>query len=406
MFRRLFIFESDYKKLSRYVNTQRSAIVIGSDEGVDIFISLVLEYSPALDEVIDDLIKKLNADKSVNLKVIAHISEGVTIAEKSMVKFVLSGDDLRVYTINMVPLEIVRVDDKVRKADLSKDFELKEEIIKHIENWLAAKALLPEVAKVTEEEKSLLLRMALFSQRITLLVLIPLMVLAAIIVMPFRILLGKKFRIKGRVICLKDTFTFVEGMYNLLLSIESIPEVIVRKRFGIKPKSRKIDITERGRRPDYIINKYVTQLIDNSLGIVVGIYLVQHLEEIKYYFNLIVSYIKLLINSGSGYISSFLTRYPWLVEFLSDLWLAIYNFYENVALFITYLWINYISYIFIFIIDFLIQHPISLAAVILVIASTGVSGLLNVAADLLTIIILPIKIIYKIIQGIHYWVVY
>ena len=38
--------------------------------------------------------------------------------------------------------------------------------------------------------------------------------------------------------------TFVEGMYNLLLSIESIPEVIVRKRFGIKPKSRKIDITE------------------------------------------------------------------------------------------------------------------------------------------------------------------
>ena len=134
MFRRLFIFESDYKKLSRYVNTQRSAIVIGSDEGVDIFISLVLEYSPALDEVIDDLIKKLNADKSVNLKVIAHISEGVTIAEKSMVKFVLSGDDLRVYTINMVPLEIVRVDDKVRKADLSKDFELKEEIIKHIEN--------------------------------------------------------------------------------------------------------------------------------------------------------------------------------------------------------------------------------------------------------------------------------
>ncbi|MEQ9716507.1 MAG: hypothetical protein ABGF52_13400 [Candidatus Asgardarchaeum sp.] len=134
MFRRLFIFESDYKKLSRYVNTQRSAIVIGSDEGVDIFISLVLEYSPALDEVIDDLIKKLNADKSVNLKVIAHISEGVTIAEKSMVKFVLSGDDLRVYTINIVPLEIFRVDDKVRKADLPKDFELKEEIIKHIEN--------------------------------------------------------------------------------------------------------------------------------------------------------------------------------------------------------------------------------------------------------------------------------
>jgi len=278
VFRRLFIFESDYKKLIKYVNAQRSAIVIGSDEGVDIFISLVLEYSPALDEIIDDLIKKVNADKSANLKVIARISEGVTLTEKSMIKFVLSGDELRVYTMNMVPLEIVRVDDKVRKADLSKDFEMKEELIKHIENWLAAKALSTMAAKATEEEKSLLLRMALFSQKIALLVLIPPMVLAAIIVMPFRILLGKKFKIKGRTISLKDTFTFIEGMYNLLLSIESIPEVIVRKRFGIKSKSKKIDITERGRRPDYIINKYVTQLIDNSLGIVVGIYLVQHPE--------------------------------------------------------------------------------------------------------------------------------
>ncbi|MGQ4832855.1 MAG: hypothetical protein ACP6IS_03015 [Candidatus Asgardarchaeia archaeon] len=236
--------------------------------------------------------------------------------------------------------------------------------------------------------------------------LIPLMVLAALIVMPFRVMLGKKFRIKGKEISLKDTFTFVEGFYNLLLSIESIPEMIVRRRFGIKSKNIKVDITERGRRPDYIINKYITQVVDNSLGIIAGIYIIQNIDQIEYYAKLAVSYIKELLSGSSGYLYAFISRYPWLAKNLENLWLVINDFYNTTVLFLSYLWINYLVYIFSFILEFLKEHPISLVTVILILASSGISGLLNAAADLLTLFVLPVKIIYKILQGIHYWVVF
>jgi len=357
-----------------------------------------------LKQIIDQVNKELND----NVAIVA-VSEDLMekIQGLSVVHFEKDGN-IHVTTADEIDCKVIYIDKKAKFIDvddLPEDCEFKEEVRKIVGSMETVREIIERWHKhEVIEEPSLAWKIFDKTKTIVSFIVVPLLVIASLFAMPFRKILGKKFRFRGKETSLKDAFSFFEGLYNLFLSIESIPEGIVRKRLKIKSKV-KVDITERGKRLDYMLNKYITQILDNSLGIVAGFILIQQLDTIKAWIFIAIDWFKGLTNSGVGMFYQFLEEHQTTKEILLMLWTSLYVWFIQLATIATDIWINYLSWIAVIVIDFLKEHPISLAAVILILASSGISGLLNATADGLFILALPVKILYKIFQLAHYGIV-
>ncbi len=400
------ICKKEYKRLIKLSKSGKSFFVIGKAvNGRYVALKVIQIKNLNNESLLQKIIASVNDELEDHVEIIARSeNENLTIQAPLLVKF--SGDEVRILQSDgSAVYEIVFIDPRIKDVDppdVPKDLPYYEEILEYITSHKTAVEIEKRFKKkeVEEERTTKTIIVKAVTKAITYLI-VPFIVLASIIVMPFRMFFGKKFRIKGKTFSLKDSFTFFEGIYNLLLSIEAIPEAIVRHRFQIKRTKRKLDITERGRSPDYVINKYVTQIIDNSLGIVAGFYIVQRLDDFEQGTFSFISWLKDIFLRIANYGYAFLEQHETLKFYLLSIWNFLYYQAQYLALLFSELWINYLVYLFQFVFDFLREHPISLAAVILILAGSGISGLLNAAADVLTVLILPIKLIYKILQLAH-----
>lgn len=387
----------------------QNAIILGhKTEKYVIFLGAIELKDQNKLEFLEKIIDQVNQEMNDSVSIVATIGSLKEKFPNLPVLKILDDKKVEVVFNDNRAYDVIYIDKKARMIDVDdmpKDCKYEEEVRRVAGSYETVREIIERWEKhEIIEEPSFAWKVFDKLRTVASFIIVPLLIIASLIAMPFRKIFGKKFRFKGKETSLKDSFSFFEGLYNLFLSIESIPEGIVRRRLKIKSKV-KVDITERGKRMDYMLNKYITQVLDNSLGIVAGIVLIQNLDLIKTWIYMALDWFKSLTGTGVGLFYQFLEQHQTTREILLFLWNTLYFGFIQITNAITDFWVTNLAWITIIVIDFLREHPISLAAIILVLASSGISGLLNAAADGLFVLALPIKILYKIFQFAEYGII-
>ncbi|MGQ4832854.1 MAG: hypothetical protein ACP6IS_03010 [Candidatus Asgardarchaeia archaeon] len=118
---RIFVLQSHYKKLVSVIRDGKDATVIGVRQGTDLYVTAVVEPTHKIEP---EYLRKVNG----NLSILAVISNGTTVSNTSSIRLAVVNSKLHISTTSGIPLEVVVVDDKVKNADFSKEFELKDEL--------------------------------------------------------------------------------------------------------------------------------------------------------------------------------------------------------------------------------------------------------------------------------------